>query len=279
MSYQEDKLTEIADAIRSKEGSSEPIVASEFAGRIEALSTGGTAGVRSFNGRTGAVVPGVDDYTAEMVGALPEDGGTLYGDLRIKPSGTYGGHLNFGDGDYVEISEPEDDVLQIKANKIHFVASDATDDKFTLNGQPVGNGVSGDVVSSFNGRTGDVYPEAGDYHIDLIGGVPTSRTINGKPLSTNITLQATDINAVPDSRTINGKPLTENITLTASDLGISASDIQLSDVTNLLNRTTAVNVANTSYSTKMARGIYAGTTTMQAGSSSLTSGVIYLQYE
>lgn len=30
---------------------------------------GGTAGVASFNGRTGAVVPGSGDYTAEMVGA------------------------------------------------------------------------------------------------------------------------------------------------------------------------------------------------------------------
>lgn len=278
MSYQEDKLTEIADAIRSKEGSSDPIVASEFAERIEALSTGGTAGVRSFNGRTGAVVPGVNDYTAEMVGALSEDGGTLYGDLRIKPSGTYGGHLNFGDGDYVEISEPEDDVLQIKASKIHFVASDATDDKFTLNGQPIG-AQSGDVVSSFNGRTGDVYPEAGDYPIDFIGGVPTARTINGKPLTTNITLTANDVDAVPSSRTINGKPLTENISLTASDLGISESSVQMSDVQNLLNRTTAVNVANTSYSTIMARGIYAGTADMTAGSSPLTSGAIYLQYE
>ena len=32
---------------------------------------GGTAGVSSFNGRDGAVVPGNDDYTAPMVGAIP----------------------------------------------------------------------------------------------------------------------------------------------------------------------------------------------------------------
>lgn len=147
MSYQEDRLTEIADAIRYKEGSSDPIFANEFAERIEALSTGGTAGVRSFNGRTGTVVPGVNDYTAEMVGALPEDGGTLYGDLRIKPSGTYGGHLNFGDGDYVEISEPEDDCLQIKAQKINFVVSDETNQKFTLNGNPIG-GVTMEQVNA-----------------------------------------------------------------------------------------------------------------------------------
>lgn len=34
---------------------------------------GGTAGVASFNGRTGAVAPQSSDYTAEMVGAIPAD--------------------------------------------------------------------------------------------------------------------------------------------------------------------------------------------------------------
>lgn len=47
----------------------------------------------------------------------------------------------------------------------------------------------------------------------------------------------------------------------------------------LMNRTTAVNTADTDYSTIMARGIYAGTTDLTAGTSELTSGVIYLYYE
>ena len=34
---------------------------------------GGTAGVTSFNGRSGAVMPGNDDYTAQMVGAIPAE--------------------------------------------------------------------------------------------------------------------------------------------------------------------------------------------------------------
>lgn len=34
---------------------------------------GGTAGVSSFNGRSGAVVPGDNDYTAAMVGAIPAE--------------------------------------------------------------------------------------------------------------------------------------------------------------------------------------------------------------
>jgi hypothetical protein len=46
-----------------------------------------------------------------------------------------------------------------------------------------------------------------------------------------------------------------------------------------LNRADSVAEANTSYGIVMARGIYAGTTDMTAGSTALTSGVIYLFYE
>lgn len=47
---------------------------------------------------------------------------------------------------------------------------------------------------------------------------------------------------------------------------------------NRLNRTTAVNAADTAYTTYMARAIAANTSAMTAGSTSLTSGSIYLQY-
>lgn len=50
-------------------------------------------------------------------------------------------------------------------------------------------------------------------------------------------------------------------------------------VVSLMNRTTAVNVADTNYGKVMARGIYAGTTDMTDGVTDLTSGVIYLVYE
>ena len=50
-------------------------------------------------------------------------------------------------------------------------------------------------------------------------------------------------------------------------------------VDGLLNRTTAVNAADTNYQTLMARGIMAGTTDLTAGESALTSGTIYLVYE
>lgn len=190
---------------------------------IGALSTSGTAtaatklatartirtnlaltSTASFDG-TASVTPGVTGILPVANGGtgssvekyLPLAGGTLTGNLTIKGSGNFGTKINLGDGDYVHIAEPTDDCLEIKAKKINFVTSATTDDKFTLNGSPIGG----------------------------------------------------------------------------------SSGIQISDVINLLNRTTAVNVANTSYGTIMARGIYAGTSDMTAGSSSLTSGVIYLVYE
>lgn len=57
-----------------------------------------------------------------------------------------------------------------------------------------GGAVAG--VSSFNGRTGAVIPQAGDYTAADVGAVSSSLTINGKPLTGNITLNAADIGAV-----------------------------------------------------------------------------------
>lgn len=51
-----------------------------------------------------------------------------------------------------------------------------------------------------------------------VGAVPDSRTVNGKPLTGDITLGAADVSAVPASRKVNGKALTEDINLTAEDV-------------------------------------------------------------
>ena len=63
--------------------------------------------------------------------------------------------------------------------------------------------------------------------------------------------------------------------ISPTDIGAEASGT----AAGLINRTTAVNVANTNYGTVMARGIYAGTTDMTDGVTDLTSGVIYLVYK
>ena len=111
-----------------------------------------------------------------------------------------------------------------------------------------GNAVPQDAgVTSFNGRTGAVTPQSGDYTAEMVGArpstwtpsaedvgaVPTSRTVNGKALSENISLTAddvgarsntwmptaSDVGAVPTTRTINSKPLSSDVTLTAEDVG------------------------------------------------------------
>ena len=52
-----------------------------------------------------------------------------------------------------------------------------------------------------------------------IGAVPTTRKVNGKALSGDITLSAKDVSAVPTTRTVNKKALSADITLSATDLG------------------------------------------------------------
>ena len=56
------------------------------------------------------------------------------------------------------------------------------------------------------------------YTADEVGAVPTSRTVNGRALSQNITLSAADVSAVPITRTVNGHALSDNISLTSSDV-------------------------------------------------------------
>ena len=63
-------------------------------------------------------------------------------------------------------------------------------------------------VVNFNGRTGAVTPQAGDYTADMVGARPDTWTPT-----------ADDVGAVPTTRTVNGKPLSEDIALNAADVG------------------------------------------------------------
>jgi len=51
------------------------------------------------------------------------------------------------------------------------------------------------------------------------GAVPKTRTVNGKSLDKDISLNADDVGAVPTTRTINGKPLDGDIVLHTDDIG------------------------------------------------------------
>ena len=67
-------------------------------------------------------------------------------------------------------------------------------------------------VTSFNGRTGAVTPQAGDYTADMVGARPDTWMPT-----------ADEVGAVPATRTVNGKPLSENIALDAADVGARAA--------------------------------------------------------
>lgn len=64
--------------------------------------------------------------------------------------------------------------------------------------QTGGGGTAG--VSSFNGRTGAVTPQAGDYTAAMVEAVPTVRTVNGKALASDISLTASDVGAITEDR-------------------------------------------------------------------------------
>ena len=81
-------------------------------------------------------------------------------------------------------------------------------------------------VTSVNGQTGDVTISAG------------VTSVNNKTGA--VTLSASDVSAVPTTRTVNGKALSSNITLSASDVGARASswtptksDVGLGNVDNV----------------------------------------------
>jgi phage minor structural protein len=79
------------------------------------------------------------------------------------------------------------------------------------------------VLALLTAHTGDT-DNPHEVTTTQIGAVPTSRTVNSKALSSNITLTPSDIGAVPTSRTVNGKALSSNITLDETDVGAAADD-------------------------------------------------------
>lgn len=90
---------------------------------------------------------------------------------------------------------------------------------FDSSGNAIAQAAPASGVTSFNGRTGAVTPANGDYTAEMVGAVPTTRKINNKALSADVTLAAGDVGAVPTSRKVNNKALSADVSLTASDVG------------------------------------------------------------
>ena len=74
------------------------------------------------------------------------------------------------------------------------------------------------------------------------------------------------------------RAITNNTSATAAITG-STNLVTMNTLKNAMNRATAPSAADTSYTTAMVRAIKASTTDLTAGSSTLTSGTIYIVYE
>lgn len=71
-------------------------------------------GVSSFNGRTGAVLPQIGDYTAQQVGAIPVSGGTLTGPLVLPGNPTE--NLHAAPKQYVDALKPKTITVTLPAS-------------------------------------------------------------------------------------------------------------------------------------------------------------------
>lgn len=68
---------------------------------------------------------------------------------------------------------------------------------FDSSGNAIAQAAPASGVTSFNGRTGAVTPVSGDYTAEMVGAVPTTRKINNKALSADISLTASNVGALP----------------------------------------------------------------------------------
>lgn len=150
-----------------------------------------------------------------------------------------------------------------------------------------------------------------------IGAVPTSRTVNGKALSANISLTAADVGADAAGAASGVQAnLTAHINNKSNPHGVTKAQVGLGNVDNTSDANKPISTAtqnalngkaNTSHNhsaanitsgtlsvarggtgqttltpavtTKGVRAIYAGTSDMTAGTTALTTGCIYLVYE
>ena len=152
-------------------------------------------------------------------------------DTDIGTFTVYNGSDGTGSGDFkADGTVPMTGNLQMGSNKVTGMADGTEDTDGATVGQvnakldaPSG-GTTGQVltktesgtewkdptggVTSFNSRTGAITPQAGDYTAEMVG----ARANTWMP-------SAADVGAVPTTRTVNSKALSEDITLTAEDVG------------------------------------------------------------
>ena len=136
---------------------------------------------------------------------------------------------------------------------------------FDANGNAVPQEAPATGVTSFNGRTGAVAPQQGDYTPAMVGSVPTSRKVNGKPLSSDISLSADDVGALPSDGTAAAATKLETGRTIRVNLG-SETAVNFNGTANVTpgvagtlpvthGGTGLTGLENTSYTTNRLRGI------------------------
>lgn len=180
-------------------------------------------GVTSFKGRTGAVTPQEGDYTADMVGARPDTWTPSAADVGAVPtSRTVNGKA---------LSQN----ISLSASDVGARPDTWTPSAADVGALPAQTGTQGQLLGfTANNVVGAVAAPTAD----SLGAVPTSRTVNGKALSQNITLDAEDVGAMPPPNRLtailsasrwsgNSQTITVNGVITntsAQDIDISCAD-------------------------------------------------------
>lgn len=138
----------------------------------------------------------------------------------------------------------------------------------------------GNVVVTFNGRSGFVFPQEGDYTADDVGAVPTYRSVNNQKLESDIWLTAEDIGAM-DGGEANQKFGAIDARFDNAESSIAKNTQAINDAKNTLSTeiTTKISQAKTEILSQVKAGITYGTTALVTGVSSLETGTLYVQYE
>lgn len=120
------------------------------------------------------------------------------------------------------------------------------------------------------GVLGTAYGGTGNNSVDSTPTTNSTKMVTSGGIKT-----ALDLKANLASPTFTGTPKAPTASAATNTTQIATTE----HVKSVLNRNNAVNTANESYTTVMARGIQASTTDLTAGTTALTSGTIYLVYE
>lgn len=188
--------------------------------------------------------------TAEDVGALPTTGGTLTGNLKV-------GSANIGTNGYLQGT--------------------------WLQGTAVNHLTTAATKIAVQDASGWIYHRTASEILSDISAVPTSRTINGKALTTDITLTSTDLGMGDTSNIIYGEdavnieattPINAD-TLEGHGASYFVSQTEFGSLANVARSGSYNDLSNTP-SQEQLRAIYVGTA--DPASSLGADGDIYIKY-